>query len=172
MENFGTRLSVDEIWKVVLFLKTIANGGLTAEVPTPDMYVQWKGYSGIFQWAQCFYPDEMHFANDNPYNSAPPGIGDVPGIVGEGKVNPVYAVVLWEVNNNARPCGTPGHEKVTLQDILTEAEKRTDGYARQGTDQVQFIPASMIDVTQMPPQWLDQVWDKPNPYIEAPAGNR
>lgn len=172
MENFGTRLSVDEIWKVVLFLKTIPNGSLTADVPTPDMYIQWKGYPGIFQWAQCFYPDEAHFANDNPFNGAPPGVGDVPGIVGEGKVNPVYAVVLWEVENNARPCGTQGYEKVTLQDILAEAEKRTEGYARQGVDQVQFIPSSMIDLSQMPPQWLDQVWEKPNPYIEATSGNR
>ena len=43
MENFGTRLKVDEIWKVVLFLKTIPNGSLQADrVPTPDMYIQWK----------------------------------------------------------------------------------------------------------------------------------
>lgn len=43
MENFGTRLRVDEIWKVVLFLKTIPNGSLQADhIPTPDMYIQWK----------------------------------------------------------------------------------------------------------------------------------
>ncbi len=28
MENFGTRLRVDDIWRVVMFLKTIPNGGL------------------------------------------------------------------------------------------------------------------------------------------------
>lgn len=43
MENFGTRLRVDDIWRVVLFLKTIPNGGLQENrVPTPDMYVQWS----------------------------------------------------------------------------------------------------------------------------------
>jgi mono/diheme cytochrome c family protein len=43
MENFGTRLRVDDIWKVVLFLKTIPNGGLEPDkVPTPDMYIQWQ----------------------------------------------------------------------------------------------------------------------------------
>lgn len=43
MENFGTRLRVDDIWKVVLFLKTIPNGGLDEnKVPTPDIYIQWK----------------------------------------------------------------------------------------------------------------------------------
>lgn len=172
MENFGTRLSVDDIWKVVLFLKTIPNGGLTADVPTPDMYIQWQGYPGLFQWAQCFYPDAAQYATANPYNSAPPGVGDVPGIVGEGNVNPVYAVVLWEINHNARPCGTQGQEKVTLQDTLAEAAQRTDGYARQGVDQVQFIPAAMIDRSQMPPQWLEKVWTAPNPNIAPAAGNR
>jgi cbb3-type cytochrome c oxidase subunit II len=43
MENFGTRLRVDDIWRVVLFLKTIPNGGLDPDrVPTPDMYIQWQ----------------------------------------------------------------------------------------------------------------------------------
>lgn len=43
MENFGTRLRVDDIWRVVMFLHTIPNGGLEPDkVPTPDMYIQWK----------------------------------------------------------------------------------------------------------------------------------
>lgn len=43
MEDFGTRLRVADIWRVVLFLKTIPNGGLGYNsVPTPDMYIQWK----------------------------------------------------------------------------------------------------------------------------------
>jgi cbb3-type cytochrome c oxidase subunit II len=41
MENFGTRLRVDDIWKVTLFLKTIPNGGLQ-QLPTPEMYIQWQ----------------------------------------------------------------------------------------------------------------------------------
>lgn len=171
MENFGTRLSVDDIWKVVLFLKTIANGGLTAEVPTPDMYIPWEGYSGLFEWANCFYPEELQAVKGNLYSSAPDAIGDVPGIVAEGEVNPVYAVTLWEENNNARPCGTQGYESITLEDILTQAENRTDGYARQGVDQIQFVPDSMRHPSMNPPQLLDQVWDKPNQFIEPAAGN-
>ncbi len=51
MENFGTRLRVDDIWKVVLFLKTIPNGGLDpTKVPTPDMYIQWKPPDGLLQY--------------------------------------------------------------------------------------------------------------------------
>ena len=195
MENFGTRLSVDDIWKVTLFLKTIPNGGLTAEVPTPDMYVQWEGYPGFFLWADCFAPESAYFQAIPPTSetfaeptpdstiptpaasmmitntTAPPGTGDVPGIVGVGDLNYPYAVVLWMAENNARPCGTPGFETVTMQDILNDAATRTDGYARQGVDQQQFVPASMIDETQLPPLWLNSVWDQPNPGIEAGAGN-
>lgn len=172
MENFGTRLSVDDIWKVTLFLKTIPNGGLTAEVPTPDMYIQWEGYPSIFDWATCFYPESDQFEIQKRYSNAPEGVGDVPGIVAPGTVNPIYAVVLWEVQNNARPCGTASFVNVTLKSILDEAEARTDGYARQGTDQTSFIPQGMVDPNQMPPNLLSQVWDKPNPGIEPGAGNQ
>jgi hypothetical protein len=61
---------------------------------------------------------------------------------------------------------------VTLLDILNEAAQRTDGYARQGVDQAPFVPAQLLDQTQLTPQWLDQVWGKPNPGIEASAGNQ
>jgi cbb3-type cytochrome c oxidase subunit II len=162
MENFGTRLSVDDIWKVVLFLKTIPNGGLE-KLPTPDMYVQWKGYPGLYQWANCFMGEETYFANIDMFRGAPAGAGDVPGIVGIGQVNPVYAVVQWEVNNNARPCTSGQHANVTFLDIMNEAAARQDGYARQGVDQTQFIPASMLDQTQIPPLWLNSVWPVPVP---------
>jgi cytochrome c oxidase cbb3-type subunit 2 len=172
MENFGTRLSVDDIWKVVLFLKTIANGGLTAEVPTPDMYIHWEGYSGLFDWSKCFYPEDYEAVNGRLYATAPDQVGDVPGIVGEGDLNPVYAVTLWEENNNARPCGTQGFENVALDEVLKQAAQQSDGYARQGVDQIQFIPQDMQHPDNMPPQWLKQVWGEPNPNIEPTAGNR
>lgn len=51
MENFGTRLRVDDIWRVTLFLKSIPNGGLLPDkVPTPDMYVQWKPGEGALKY--------------------------------------------------------------------------------------------------------------------------
>lgn len=41
MENFGTRLSVNDIWRVVLFLRTIPSGGLKQPLPTVSMYQDW-----------------------------------------------------------------------------------------------------------------------------------
>jgi len=44
MENFGTRLSVQDIWRVVQFLRTIQNGSLSEQgsVVTPDMFLAWQ----------------------------------------------------------------------------------------------------------------------------------
>ena len=53
MENFGTRLRVDDIWRVVLFLKTIPNGGLLPKkTVTPDMYVQWKPNPDVLKYVK------------------------------------------------------------------------------------------------------------------------
>lgn len=61
MENFGTRLRVDDIWRVVLFLKCIPNGGLLPDrVPTPDMYVQWKPSEGALTYFAA------HPVSENP----------------------------------------------------------------------------------------------------------
>lgn len=166
MENFGTRLTVDDIWKVVLFVKTIPNGGLTAEVPTTDMYIRWQGYEGLFPWANCFYPEDYLAQHGALYPDPPEGVGDVPAITAVGNVNAVYAVTLWELNNNARPCGTTGYATTKLDDILSEAQARGDGYARQGIDQMQFVPDSMRHPGMMPPAFLDKVWGTP---LELPT---
>ena len=51
MENFGTRLRVDDIWRVVLFLKAIPNGGLDPDqVPDTSMYIQWSPPDGLLQY--------------------------------------------------------------------------------------------------------------------------
>ncbi len=43
MENFGDRLSVNDIWRVVLFVKTIPNGTLKPNrVPEPRDYIVWQ----------------------------------------------------------------------------------------------------------------------------------
>ena len=171
MENFGTRLSVDDIWRVTMFLKTIPNGGLTAETPTPDQYIQWVGYPGLFPWADCFQSDAAYYQSAATISGGPEGAGDVPAIVDDGSLNPTYATVLWMLGNNARPCGSPGFEEMTFADILQEAGTRTDGYARQGTDQVPFIPPDMFDPSQMPAVLLSTVWGKENPLTEPGAGN-
>jgi cytochrome c oxidase cbb3-type subunit II len=51
MENFGDRLSVDDIWRVVLFLKTIPNGTLDPNVvPEPKDYIVWQPGEELLAW--------------------------------------------------------------------------------------------------------------------------
>ncbi len=52
MENFGTRLSVEDIWRVVMFLRTIPNGSLDtrATVPTVDMWEPWEAKPPLRQY--------------------------------------------------------------------------------------------------------------------------
>src|SRR3954447_19828817 len=51
MENFGERLSVDDIWRVVLFVKTIPNGTLKKDVvPEPKDYITWQPSKELLAW--------------------------------------------------------------------------------------------------------------------------
>jgi cytochrome c oxidase cbb3-type subunit 2 len=51
MENFGDRLSVDDIWRVVLFVKTIPNGTLDENrVPEPSDYIVWQPTPELLAW--------------------------------------------------------------------------------------------------------------------------
>jgi len=53
MENFGERLSVDDIWRVVLFLKTIPNGTLAKHrIPTPKDYIVWQPSKELLAWVK------------------------------------------------------------------------------------------------------------------------
>jgi mono/diheme cytochrome c family protein len=53
MENFGDRLSVDDIWRVVLFVKTIPNGTLAKNrVPEPADYITWKPSKELLAWVK------------------------------------------------------------------------------------------------------------------------
>jgi mono/diheme cytochrome c family protein len=53
MENFGERLSVDDIWRVVLFVKTIPNGTLKKNVvPEPKDYITWQPSKELIAWLQ------------------------------------------------------------------------------------------------------------------------
>jgi cytochrome c oxidase cbb3-type subunit II len=59
MENFGERLSVDDIWRVVLFLKTIPNGTLDPNVvPEPKDYIVWKPSEELLAWVAKNQPLE------------------------------------------------------------------------------------------------------------------
>jgi hypothetical protein len=51
MENFGDRLSVNDIWRVVLFLKTIPNHTLDKNVvPKPRDYIVWQPSKELLAW--------------------------------------------------------------------------------------------------------------------------
>jgi cytochrome c oxidase cbb3-type subunit 2 len=51
MENFGDRLSVDDIWRVVLFVKTIPNHTLEPNViPEPEDYIVWQPSKELLDW--------------------------------------------------------------------------------------------------------------------------
>jgi cytochrome c oxidase cbb3-type subunit 2 len=51
MENFGDRLSVDDIWRLVLFIKTIPNHTLDKNrVPEPSDYITWQPSKELVAW--------------------------------------------------------------------------------------------------------------------------
>ena len=51
MENFGERLTVDDIWRVVLFVKTIPNGTLANNrIPEPSDYIPWQPSKELLAW--------------------------------------------------------------------------------------------------------------------------
>jgi cbb3-type cytochrome oxidase cytochrome c subunit/mono/diheme cytochrome c family protein len=53
MENFGDRLSVDDIWRVVLFIKTIPNGTLAPDRnPNPRDYIVWQPSKELLAWTK------------------------------------------------------------------------------------------------------------------------
>jgi hypothetical protein len=53
MENFGERLSVDDIWRVVMFVKTIPNGTLKKDViPEPSDYIVWSPSPELKAWVK------------------------------------------------------------------------------------------------------------------------
>jgi cytochrome c oxidase cbb3-type subunit 2 len=51
MENFGDRLTVDDIWRLVLFIKTIPNHTLDkTRVPEPKDYIVWQPSKELVAW--------------------------------------------------------------------------------------------------------------------------
>ena len=53
MENFGDRLSVNDIWRVVLFVKTIPNDTLRKNyVPQPSDYIAWQPSDELLAWVK------------------------------------------------------------------------------------------------------------------------
>ncbi len=74
MESFGTRLSVEDIWRVVLFLRTIPNGGLTEPLPTTDMFIEWSPPGALLRYIEDHpLTDDAgldHDPDPNPFEAA------------------------------------------------------------------------------------------------------
>jgi cbb3-type cytochrome oxidase cytochrome c subunit len=68
MENFGERLSVDDIWRVVLFVKTIPNHTLKPNrVPEPSDFIVWQPSKELLAWVAT-----QQKLTDNPSFSKEP----------------------------------------------------------------------------------------------------
>ena len=53
MENFGERLSVDDIWRVIMFVKTIPNHTLKKHrIPTTKDYIVWQPSKELLAWVK------------------------------------------------------------------------------------------------------------------------
>src|SRR5256714_8825886 len=68
MENFGERLSVDDIWRVVLFVKTIPNGTLKPNrLPEPKDYIVWQPSKELLAWLKT----RQQLANNAAFSKKP-----------------------------------------------------------------------------------------------------
>jgi len=68
MENFGDRLSVDDIWRVVLFVKTIPNGTLAKDrLPEPSDYIVWQPTKELLAWVKS----HQKLANNADFDKKP-----------------------------------------------------------------------------------------------------
>lgn len=110
MENFGTRLSVEDIWRTVLFLRTIQNGSLLPENPVPsvEMWQPWEPPQPLLD-----------------YIDAHP-IQDGPGVINQVQSEPFTAAAHW-----VEPGMAPGDEiyvggKLPMtQELLTALIRQT-----------------------------------------------
>jgi mono/diheme cytochrome c family protein len=78
MENFGTRLSVEDMWRLVLFLRTIPNGGFQQPVTTVDTYQAWQAP-----------PEMLNYIKTHPIDA--PGLGPETG----GQKDPFMEAAKW-----------------------------------------------------------------------------
>jgi hypothetical protein len=66
MENFGDRLSVDDIWRLVLFIKTIPNHTLDKNrVPEPSDYITWQPSKELVAWLKSTQQPTQNPSFDN-----------------------------------------------------------------------------------------------------------
>jgi cbb3-type cytochrome oxidase cytochrome c subunit/mono/diheme cytochrome c family protein len=72
MENFGERLSVDDIWRVVMFIKTIPNHTLDKNrVPEPGDYIVWQPSKELLAWVKTHQRMQANVSFSKNYISDP-----------------------------------------------------------------------------------------------------
>ncbi|MEA2496607.1 MAG: cytochrome c oxidase cbb3-type subunit, partial [Thermoleophilaceae bacterium] len=72
MENFGERMSVDDIWRVVLFVKTIPNGTLAKNrIPEPKDYIPWAPSKELLAWLKSTQKLENNISFEKTASSDP-----------------------------------------------------------------------------------------------------
>jgi cytochrome c oxidase cbb3-type subunit 2 len=72
MENFGDRLSVDDIWRVIMFVKTIPNGTLKKNVvPQPEDYITWSPPKELLAWIKDRQPLQANVSFSKAERSDP-----------------------------------------------------------------------------------------------------
>jgi len=89
MENFGTRLSVEDIWRVVMFLRTIPNGSLETKdtVPTVDLWEPWEPNPPLRQYIDAHPAGDVvgiQDATEDPFMAAARWIA--PGLAPDDEV--------------------------------------------------------------------------------------
>jgi mono/diheme cytochrome c family protein len=97
MENFGDRLSVNDIWRVVLFVKTIPNGTLAPNrVPEPNDYIVWQPSKELLAWVKSHQTLATNVGFDKKHITDPfmqeamrvfPGLGPSDHLVLNDKAN-------------------------------------------------------------------------------------
>jgi cytochrome c oxidase cbb3-type subunit II len=129
MEPFGQRLSVDDIWKVVLFLKTIPNGTLEdTHVPRPLDYIQWHPTAGLLQYVK------LHPIQDQQaYQGAQTG----PTVLkedGTGAVDPFFAEAqrVFPGLNYDDKIPLPGYGTISLSGGATAIRAGYQAYLNAG----------------------------------------
>jgi cbb3-type cytochrome c oxidase subunit II len=169
MHNFGTMLSVDDIWRVVLFLKTIPNGGLDkTKVPSPQMFIRWSPNDDLKTYLKKYYNilKEPQFVDPttttNPFIAAAQSI--LPSLPRDGSIA-VYV----------KASKTASWHKLTIPILAAEIKAEYDRMANQAyNDAVKrgehnLPPRSFIDkfdaqtVMDAPPSYDAVLFHRPHP---------
>lgn len=142
MENFGTRLSVEDIWRVVLFLRTIPQGSLAepGTLPTEAMYKEWEAPPPLLKYI------ETHSIEEGP---------GVIGADGEGAFEAAAHWVAPGLGKDDEPVLVGGKLPVDFATLTNMIRTRYFQFVRQAYEDAKArgeeLPpeADIMDTTQL-----------------------